>query len=220
MKHDKVTIKIPRPLYNRVQQLIDDSGFNSPTDFIVYVLRDVLSERGVATPTRSHPKSWRPSRTSFADSVISTDRRIREERRSHDLTARRDAGLAGGSRARARRRCSAYARTLPVIDMNAREASDLLLIAIGAMSPLEGFMGRDAYESRARPTCACLPAMLWSLPVTLARHPTRPSRERATPFAAALRTPEGSIAGMMSVEELYRPDKTREANARARAPAD
>lgn len=47
MKHDKVTIKIPRPLYNRVQQLIEDSGFNSPTDFIVYVLRDVLSERGV-----------------------------------------------------------------------------------------------------------------------------------------------------------------------------
>jgi Arc/MetJ-type ribon-helix-helix transcriptional regulator len=47
VKHDKVTIKIPRPLYNRVQQLIDDSGFNSPTDFIVYVLRDVLSERGL-----------------------------------------------------------------------------------------------------------------------------------------------------------------------------
>jgi Arc/MetJ-type ribon-helix-helix transcriptional regulator len=46
VKHDKVTIKIPRPLYHRVQQLIEDSGFNSPTDFIVYVLRDVLSERG------------------------------------------------------------------------------------------------------------------------------------------------------------------------------
>jgi Arc/MetJ-type ribon-helix-helix transcriptional regulator len=45
VKHDKVTIKIPRPLYNKVQQLIDDSGFNSPTDFIVYVLRDVLSQK-------------------------------------------------------------------------------------------------------------------------------------------------------------------------------
>ncbi|HEX5132923.1 MAG TPA: ribbon-helix-helix domain-containing protein [Candidatus Krumholzibacteria bacterium] len=44
MKHDKVTIKIPRPLYQKVQQLIDESGFNSPTDFIVYVLRDVLSQ--------------------------------------------------------------------------------------------------------------------------------------------------------------------------------
>jgi Arc/MetJ-type ribon-helix-helix transcriptional regulator len=44
--NDKVTIKIPRRLYSKIQQLITDSGFNSPTDFIVYVLRDVLSETG------------------------------------------------------------------------------------------------------------------------------------------------------------------------------
>jgi Arc/MetJ-type ribon-helix-helix transcriptional regulator len=56
VKHDKVTIKIPRPLYNRVQQLIDDSGFNSPTDFIVYVLRDVLSERGVGNTEHFTPE--------------------------------------------------------------------------------------------------------------------------------------------------------------------
>jgi Arc/MetJ-type ribon-helix-helix transcriptional regulator len=56
VKHDKVTIKIPRPLYNRVQQLIDASGFNSPTDFIVYVLRDVLSERGVGHADRFTPE--------------------------------------------------------------------------------------------------------------------------------------------------------------------
>ena len=46
MANDKVTIKIPRPLYNKVQQLIVDSGFNSATDFIVYVIRDVISESG------------------------------------------------------------------------------------------------------------------------------------------------------------------------------
>ena len=44
--NDKVTIKIPRHLYSKIQQLITDQGFNSPTDFIVYVLRDVLSESG------------------------------------------------------------------------------------------------------------------------------------------------------------------------------
>jgi len=43
---EKVTIKIPRRLYLKIQQLIGDSGFNSATDFIVYVLRDVLSESG------------------------------------------------------------------------------------------------------------------------------------------------------------------------------
>jgi Arc/MetJ-type ribon-helix-helix transcriptional regulator len=46
MKNDKVTIKIPRPLYLKIQQLIGESGFDSATDFIVYVLRDVLSEKG------------------------------------------------------------------------------------------------------------------------------------------------------------------------------
>ena len=46
MSHEKVTIKIPRPLYAKIQQLVGDSGFNSATDFIVYVLRDVISEKG------------------------------------------------------------------------------------------------------------------------------------------------------------------------------
>jgi Arc/MetJ-type ribon-helix-helix transcriptional regulator len=48
MKNNKVTIKIPRPLYNKIQQLIEGSGFNSATDFIVFVLRDLISESGGA----------------------------------------------------------------------------------------------------------------------------------------------------------------------------
>ncbi len=40
---DKVTIKIPRPLYNRIGKLIEESGYNSVTDFVVYVLRDIAS---------------------------------------------------------------------------------------------------------------------------------------------------------------------------------
>lgn len=39
----KVTIKIPRLLYNRLFEIVEDSGFNSVTDFIVYVLRDLAS---------------------------------------------------------------------------------------------------------------------------------------------------------------------------------
>ena len=44
MRESKVTIKIPRPLYRRIQQVVDDSGFDSATDFIVYVLRDLMGE--------------------------------------------------------------------------------------------------------------------------------------------------------------------------------
>lgn len=44
MKETKVTVKIPRPLYRKIQMVIDDSGFSSPTDFIVFVLRDLVGE--------------------------------------------------------------------------------------------------------------------------------------------------------------------------------
>lgn len=39
---DRVSIKIPRPLYNRIQTVIEGSGFSSPTDFIVFILRDLV----------------------------------------------------------------------------------------------------------------------------------------------------------------------------------
>ncbi|MFH1742806.1 MAG: ribbon-helix-helix domain-containing protein [bacterium] len=48
MPVDKVTIKIPRPLYEKIQEVIEGAGFNSPTDFIVYVLRDLVGEQKMA----------------------------------------------------------------------------------------------------------------------------------------------------------------------------
>ena len=103
------------------------------------------------------------------------------------------------------------AATLPVVDLNAREASDLLLIAIGAMSPLEGFMCREEYEAvldRMR-----LPSGLpWSLPVTLGAAASA-LRGQTPPFLVALRSPDGSLAGTMTVEDMYTPDKSREARA-------
>ena len=44
----KVTLKIPRPLYDRISQLIEGSGYNSVTDFVVYVLRDIVSTHATA----------------------------------------------------------------------------------------------------------------------------------------------------------------------------
>ncbi len=41
----KVTIKIPGALYNRISEIVVGSGFNSVTDFVVYVLRDLVSTR-------------------------------------------------------------------------------------------------------------------------------------------------------------------------------
>jgi len=47
MKGSKVTVKIPRPLYERIQQVIEDSGFSSATDFVVFVLRDLVGDRAL-----------------------------------------------------------------------------------------------------------------------------------------------------------------------------
>ncbi|MCK4547824.1 MAG: CopG family transcriptional regulator [Candidatus Eisenbacteria sp.] len=47
MRETRVTIKIPRPLYRKLQTLIQDSSFSSVTEFIVYVLRDIASEKGI-----------------------------------------------------------------------------------------------------------------------------------------------------------------------------
>lgn len=41
----KVTIKIPRALYNRISSIVSGSGFNSVTDFVVYVLRDLMATK-------------------------------------------------------------------------------------------------------------------------------------------------------------------------------
>jgi Arc/MetJ-type ribon-helix-helix transcriptional regulator len=44
VRESKVPVKIPRPLYRKIQQVVDGSGFSSPTDFIVFVLRDLMGE--------------------------------------------------------------------------------------------------------------------------------------------------------------------------------
>ena len=44
---DKVTIKIPRELYQRLQTVVAGTGFGSVTEFIVYVMRDLVAAEHV-----------------------------------------------------------------------------------------------------------------------------------------------------------------------------
>ena len=50
----KVTIKIPRKLYNRLAEIVEGSGFNSVTDFVVFVLRDLASAPGKIDIAKKH----------------------------------------------------------------------------------------------------------------------------------------------------------------------
>lgn len=46
----QVTLKIPRPLYERLKVVIHGSGFHSVTEFAVYVLRDLVSHHESGAP--------------------------------------------------------------------------------------------------------------------------------------------------------------------------
>ena len=37
------TVSIPRPLYKRIQSLIKNKGFKSVSDYVTYVLREVVA---------------------------------------------------------------------------------------------------------------------------------------------------------------------------------
>jgi hypothetical protein len=57
-----VTLKIPRPLYEQLAQVIEGTGFRSVTEFCVYVLRDLISTRTTETAdglTRSEVEAIR-----------------------------------------------------------------------------------------------------------------------------------------------------------------
>ena len=53
---DKVTIKIPRPLYEKISVVIEGAGYNSVTDFVVYILRDLVASHEVAGKEASTPQ--------------------------------------------------------------------------------------------------------------------------------------------------------------------
>jgi sulfate adenylyltransferase len=97
----------------------------------------------------------------------------------------------------------------PHVTLSSRQAADLDLIAVGALSPLEGFMGRDAYESVL--TEMRLPGGLaWSVPITLALR----EEERAAATDAdevELVSEAGDFLGVMEVHEAFDTDQAREA---------
>ena len=101
------------------------------------------------------------------------------------------------------------AENLPRLTLDARQISDLELIAIGAVSPLTGFMGKADYESVVH-KMRLANGMAWSIPVTLAVTP-----EQAAPLTpgskAALTDDQGTLLAVLTVSETFGYDKETEA---------
>ena len=45
----RVTIKIPRELYRQLGRLVAGTGFSSVTEFMVFVMRTLVSDTGITT---------------------------------------------------------------------------------------------------------------------------------------------------------------------------
>ncbi len=102
---------------------------------------------------------------------------------------------------------AARAASLPAVTLNSRECSDLEMIAVGAMSPLAGFMTEADYDGVVE-SMRLANGTLWPLPVTLA--PTSGAEGIAAGSEIALKDPSGEILAVMQVESVYHPDKKRE----------
>jgi sulfate adenylyltransferase len=90
------------------------------------------------------------------------------------------------------------------VTITSREASDLDMLASGALSPLEGFMGREDYEGVVE-DMRLAGGLRWALPVCLAV-PSAPSGDRV-----ALADEAGRLLAVLDVEDVYEYDKQREA---------
>jgi sulfate adenylyltransferase len=100
---------------------------------------------------------------------------------------------------------------LPSLVLDARELADLELIAVGAASPLRGFLGAADYESvLARMRLA--DGTVWPLPLTLAASDEDAARlERGS--RVALRDGRGYLWAVLTVSEIHRRDPLAEARA-------
>ena len=93
---------------------------------------------------------------------------------------------------------------LEVFQLTSRELSDLDMLASGALSPLDGFMGREDYE-RVVEEMRLANGLPWALPVCLAVDEA-PRGDRVT-----LADESGRPLAVLDVEETFEYDKEREA---------
>jgi sulfate adenylyltransferase len=116
-----------------------------------------------------------------------------------------DRVLTGGRREEQRR----IAETATRVPLDAWALSDLELIAVGAFSPLTGFLGSADYNSVLE-NMRLADGTVWTLPITLPVEKTLAATIQEGETVALVGT-DGVIYGTMTVAEKFEVDKAREA---------
>lgn len=102
------------------------------------------------------------------------------------------------------------AELLPKIPVNKWTISDMSLIAVGAFSPLTGFMNEQDYLSvvdRMR----LADGTVWSIPITLSVDEEMASRLKAGEEVALIGEDDGLTYALLEVQSVYKADQQREA---------
>ena len=102
------------------------------------------------------------------------------------------------------------AQSLTAVELSSRETSDLIMMAIGAFSPLDGFMGEGDYQGIIE-NMHIADGTLWPIPITLSVAQEQADRIELQSEIALFDEESGELMGTMRVEEKYRYDKKREA---------
>ena len=99
---------------------------------------------------------------------------------------------------------------LSSITLDERQLCDFELLSTGAFSPLKGFMSRSNYES-VLDRMKLQDGTLWPVPVCLDISETT-ARPLEAGQSVVIRDPEGFLLAIMHVEDIWKPDKQKEAN--------
>ena len=99
------------------------------------------------------------------------------------------------------------AASLAQVPLSAREAGDLEMLAMGAFSPLEGFMG-EADFARVCREMRLANGTVWPIPVVLS--PADDVAAKISPNQRIALTYEGQVLATMTVKEKYKHDKALE----------
>jgi len=97
-----------------------------------------------------------------------------------------------------------------VVRLTSRETSDLIMLAVGAFSPLPGFMGRDDYTGVVD-NMRMTDGTLWPIPITLAVTSGQAAGLSVGTEVALVDDESGTLMGSMRIEEKYPYDKKKEA---------
>lgn len=103
----------------------------------------------------------------------------------------------------------AKAKTLPVVRMSSRETSDLLMVGMGAFSPLTGFMNKADYESVVS-TKHLSKGLAWPIPITLSVTKEQAQSLKEGMEVALVDDETGTYAGILTVGDKYEYNKTKE----------